>query len=45
MWQYNYPDELVHHGVLGMKWGRHTGIGRNGTKNSIVANKTSEKKK
>ena len=21
MWQYNYSEELCHHGVLGMKWG------------------------
>lgn len=21
MWQYNYSEELCHHGILGMKWG------------------------
>lgn len=21
MWQYNYSDEIYHHGVKGMKWG------------------------
>ena len=23
MWQYQYTDELYHHGVRGMRWGQH----------------------
>ena len=51
MWSYNYPNELYHHGILGMKWGHRTGTSheenlsyRNSDKNSIAVSKTSEKK-
>ena len=34
MWQYNHlqPNELMHYGKKGMKWGRRKSVGPNGSK-------------
>ena len=53
MWQYTYSNELVHHGVLGMKWGRrkhseppetHDITAKNGDAIQLVRRKSINKK-
>ena len=53
MWQYTYSNELVHHGVLGMKWGHrkhseppetHDITAKNGDAIQLVRRKSINKK-
>ena len=48
MWQYNYtpnPEDIMHYGVLGMKWGVHHGRKSFGTNDEPGDNYTDRQKK
>lgn len=43
MWQYNYTDELMHYGVLGMKWGHRKAANTSSTLNRVKSAKAAKK--
>lgn len=42
MWQYNYPNTLAHHGILGMHWGHRKNYSSTSIR-SVIAKKQNDK--